>query len=233
MKIMQITPGSFSPEEIEIRQHYAESLCSPGTNVTVVNIEGPASPTDAATLALMVPGVLKRVVQAEKEGFDAIVDACFGEPGLEAAKTAAKIPVIGLAESAYRIAGLLADKWGLITLTREWAPIFRRTAKVHGVDDRIISIKTVDIPVLEFVKRRDELKARFIQLAQEHISEGAQLLIAACGAMFPVLGAGSCKRLSEELDITIVDPTAAALRLAEVLVNLGIAQSKIAFPLAT
>jgi len=207
MRIMQITPGSFSPEEIKIRQEYAESLCAPGTRVTVVNIEGPASATDDVTPALMVPGVLKRVNEAEREGYDAAVNACFGDPGLEAAKTAAKIPVIGFAESTCHVACLLAD--------------------------RIASIKTVDIPVLEFRQRRDELEARFIELAKEHISEGAQLIVAACGAMFPILGIGSCKRLSEELGITIMDPTAVALRVAEVLVNLGITQSKIAFPLAT
>ena len=96
MRIMQITPGSFSPDEIKVRQEYAESLCAPGTRVTVVNIEGPPSATDDTTLALMVPGVLKRVSEAEKEGYDAAVNACFADPGLEAAKTAARIPVIGV-----------------------------------------------------------------------------------------------------------------------------------------
>jgi len=231
MKIMQITPGSFNPEEIKMRQEYAESLCSPGTRVTVVNIEGPTSATDAVSLALMVPGVLKRVEEAEREGYDAIVNACFGDPGLEAAKTASKIPVVGLGESSYHIACLLADRIGLITLTQEWAPIFWRRAKVYGVADRITSIKTVDIPVIEFRQRRDELEARFIELAKEHISEGAQLIITACGGMFPILGSETVKRLKSGLGITIVDPTATALAVAEVLVNLGIAQSPIAFPL--
>ena len=133
----------------------------------------------------------------------------------------------------YVVACLLADRWGLITLTPEFSPIFWRKAKAYGLADRITSIKTVNIPVLEFRQRRDELEARFIKLAKEHISEGAQLIVAACGAMFPILGTGSCQRLSEKLEITIMDPTAVALRMAEVLVNLGIAQSKIAFPLVT
>jgi allantoin racemase len=232
MRIMQISPGQFSPEEIKIRQEYAESLCSPGTIVTVVNLEGPISATDDVSLSLMVPGVLERVREAEEKGYDAAADACFGDPGLEAAKTAVKIPVVGFGESTYHTACLLADKWGLITLTREWVPIFWRRAKVYGVSDRIISIKTVDIPVLEFRSRRDELEKRFVELAKEHVKEGAQLIIAACGAMLPILGVGSRERLTEKLGIMIIDPTATALRVAEMLVGLGIAQSKIAFPLA-
>lgn len=232
MKIMSIAPGSYNAEEIKVRQDYAESLCSPGTRVTVVNIEGPPSPTDAVTLALMTPGVLKRVEEAEREGYDAVVDACFGDPGLDAAKTVARIPVVGQGESTYHVACMLTDRFGLITLTQEWVPIFWRRAKVYGLADRITSIKAVDIPVIEFHQRRDELEVRFIELAKEHISDGAQLIIIACGAMLPTLGVGSGQRLSEELGITLVDPTATALRMAEVLVNLGIAQSPIAFPLA-
>lgn len=232
MKIMSIAPGSYGFEEIKIRQDYVESLCSPGTEVTVVNIDGPPSPTDAVTLGLMVPGVLKRAQEAENQGYDAVVVACFGDPGLEAAKTAVKIPVVGQGESTYHVACLLADRFGLITLTQEWIPLFLRRAKVYGVADRITSIKTADIPVIEFRQRRDELETRFIELAKEHIGEGTQLIIVACGAMFPTLGVGSGKRLSEQLGITLVDPTATALRMAEVLVNLGIAHSPIAFPLA-
>jgi allantoin racemase len=232
MRIMLIAPGSYGPKEIEIRQEYAESLCSPGTRVTLVNIEGPGSPTDAVTVALMAPGVLKRVEQAEKEGYNVVVVGCFADPGLEAAKTAAKIPVVGQGESTFHVACLLADRFGLITLTQEFVPMFWRRAKVYGVADRITSIKPVDIPVIEFSQRRDELEARFIELAKQHIIEGAHLIVVACGAMFPALGVGSAKRLSEKLGITLVDCTATALRMAEVLVNLGIAQSPVAFPLA-
>ena len=232
MRIMQITPGSFNTEEIKIRQEYAESLCSPGTRVTVVSIEGPASAKDDVTLGLMVPGILKRAEEAERDGYDAVVNGCFGDPGLEAAKTAVKIPVVGLGESTYHVACLLADRFGLVTLGKEWIPIFERRARVYGIANRITSIKTVDIPVTEFYQRRDELEVGFIELTKEHIREGAQLIIVACGGMLPAMGIGSAKRLSEKLNITIVDPTATALRIAELLVNLGIAQSPIAFPLA-
>ena len=230
MKIMVIVFGDISQEEIETRKNYLQTLCARETEVIVTPIGQGPEVTDATTSILAVPGILKRVEQASRENYHAVMINCFADPGLEAAKTLANIPVVGGGEPNYHVASLLADRFGMVTVTREFIPVMARQAKVYGVSDRIVSITSFDIPVSEFQQRKEELEARFIELAKEQINNGAQLIIPACLATLPTLGVGSAVRLSQKLGVTVLDSNATALRTAEMLANLGISQSKLAFP---
>jgi len=230
MKIMVIVFGDISREEIETRKNYLQTLCSRETEVVVAPIGQGPEVTDATTSSLAVPGILKRVEQASRENYQAAMINCFADPGLEAAKTMVNIPIIGGGEPNYHVASLLADRFGLVTVTREFIPVMARQAKVYGVADRIVSITSFNIPVSEFQQRKKELEARFIELAKEQIDNGAQLIIPACLATLPALGIGSAARLSQKLGVMVLDSNATALRTAEMLVNLGISQSKLAFP---
>lgn len=232
MRIMVIAPSALPKQEVEARESYLRSVCSPGTEVKVVPTEVSSAAEDAVTVTLAVSGILKRVEQAGKEEYDAIMIHCFVDAALVAAKTLANIPVVGGGEPNYHVASLLANRFGLVTLTKKFVPIMAREAKVYGVSDRIVSIKSFDIPNLEFQQRKDELEARFIGLAKEQIEQGAELIIPACLATLPALGAGSANRLSQKLGVTVLDSNATALRVAEMLVNLKVSQSKLAFPRA-
>ena len=232
MRIMVIAFGDLSRQEIEIRQKHLRTLCSRGTEVEVAPIREGPDVTDATTLSLAVPGILKRVNQAARESYDAIMINCFADPGLEAAKTLVNIPVVGGGEPNYHVASLLADRFGLVTLTKEFIPIMARQTKVYGVADRIVSIRSFDIPVAEFQQRKEEVEARFIEQAKEQVDSGAQLIIPACLATLPALGAGSADRLSQKLGVMVLDSNATALKMAEMLANLGVSQSKLAFPRA-
>jgi allantoin racemase len=120
----------------------------------------------------------------------------------------------------------------LITARDEYIPSFYRRARALGVSDRIVSAKSINIPILELRQRKDEVEARFIEKIREAIRDGAEIIIVGCLAILPTLGKGSARRLSEKLGVQIIDGTATALRVAELLVNLNLSQSRLCFPRA-
>ena len=68
------------------RQHFTE-IASPETQVDVVKLNnGPASIEDSLDEYYAAPEILSRVIEAEKQGYDAVVDHCFGDPALHAAR---------------------------------------------------------------------------------------------------------------------------------------------------
>jgi allantoin racemase len=69
-------------------------VCDPAANAPVPSIE---SHYDEA---LAVPGLLAAVRDGELAGADGHVIACFGDPGLAAAREIATGPVVGIAEAA-------------------------------------------------------------------------------------------------------------------------------------
>ena len=76
----------------------ARRVAGPGTVVTARTPSmGPASIESHYDEALAVPGLLEII--REDQQADAFVLACFGDPGLVAARAAASSPVFGSAEA--------------------------------------------------------------------------------------------------------------------------------------
>lgn len=73
MKLAVILPGSHGPETCEAREKYLNEFTSPGTEIMVCPSGGTESIESTIDFALMVPGVVDRAVEAEKNGFDGVV----------------------------------------------------------------------------------------------------------------------------------------------------------------
>ncbi|CPZ59340.1 Probable Asp/Glu racemase [Mycobacteroides abscessus] len=94
----------------------AQSAAWAQTSVTAVNPSmGPASIESHYDEALSVPGILAEIRRAESEGTDGYVLACFGDPGLDAARELATGPVLGIAEAAMHTASHLGRGFSVVT----------------------------------------------------------------------------------------------------------------------
>src|SRR6476661_2964230 len=78
----------------------ASAVASTGVTVEAVSpAMGPASIESHYDEALSVPGILAEITRGEADGVDGYVIACFGDPGLEAARELARGPVVGITQA--------------------------------------------------------------------------------------------------------------------------------------
>ena len=106
----------------------ARAVAAVGTVVTAVNPDmGPASIESHYDEALSVPGLLAEIARAQagEPTADGFVIACFGDPGLDAARELADGPVVGIAEAAMHAASFLGRGFSVVTT-------LGRTAGGHG-----------------------------------------------------------------------------------------------------
>src|ERR1700744_221905 len=83
----------------------ARELAGPAVRIAAVtSAMGPASIESHYDEALAVPGLLAAVRDGEIAGAAGHVIACFGDPGLAAAREIATGPVVGIAEAAMGMA---------------------------------------------------------------------------------------------------------------------------------
>ena len=100
MKIRIIIPITSRNFAIKMSAGYAE-IARPDTAISVVCLDkGPASLESQYEDAVAVPQVVLRTVDAEREGADAVIIDCMNDPGLQAAREAVSIPVVGPAQSS-------------------------------------------------------------------------------------------------------------------------------------
>jgi allantoin racemase len=209
----------------------AQASASPNTRIVGrTSSFGPASIEGHYDEALATIGMLKAVVAGDADGCDAHVIACFGDPGLLAARELTSAPVLGIAEAAMRAASFIALHFSIVTTLSRTRVIAERLVRNYGMEHACRKVRAVDVAVLDLDKPESNVRAlllRECRAALDHDDIGA--IVLGCAGM-----ADLARDLSAELGIPVIDGVAAAVRFAEALVGLGLKTSKhgdLAFPI--
>ena len=190
---------------------------------------GPASIESAYEEYQSVPGAIERLVEAEKAGFDGAVLGCFGDPGIDAMREMVSIPVIGPGEASMLFAASLGHRFGIVTVLDSVVPLLERLAWQVGVDRKLASVRSIDVPVLELGHDPDETLTRMVtEGAAARDQDRADVIIMGCMSMaFQDRQA----ELAARLDIPVVNPVYAAVKMMQAFCDLGLRHSRKAYPI--
>lgn len=81
---------------------------------------------------------------------DAVLLACFGDPGLATLRAEAAVPVAGMAEAAMREAIALGQPYAILTAGAQWPGMLREVARQYGADallKEVIALETTGLAV--------------------------------------------------------------------------------------
>ena len=115
--------------------------------VTVQPRTGPASIESFYDEYLAIPGVLEQILLDETS--HAFILACWGDPGIEAAREVTARPVVGIAEASMYVANMLAAKWSVVTTLHRVRDMVEKTVQKTGFTHRCASIRTTSLAVLD------------------------------------------------------------------------------------
>jgi allantoin racemase len=170
--------------------------------------------------------VVKTIIEVAREGFDAVVIGDTGDPFVPGIREYLDVPVIGPMESSLQVASMLGHKFSIITLAKCMKPRKERQVYMYGYADRLASIRSLDVPVSEVSKHSDKVIDLVVEEANIAVEEdGAQVVIQMCGFMVEYY-----KMVVERVEVPLVEPIRAALKMAESLVRLGLSHSKLMYP---
>lgn len=224
LRIFVINPNSSRAVTDHIRR-VLEKAKRPDTELTVVNpAQGPASIESQYDRELATPHVLRLVQEANDDGYDAAVIACFSDPGLDASREISSIPVIGIEESTLHLAAMLGHKFSPVTAFPRHIPTRDLHARMGGFKHAYASTLVTKMSVLDMEADPTTTKQRILAEARRAVAEdGAEVIVLGCAGL-----SGYAGDIEEELGVVVLDPTAVALKVAEVFADLGLRHSKIA-----
>ncbi|HCA24392.1 MAG TPA: Asp/Glu/hydantoin racemase [Pseudomonas sp.] len=201
----------------------ANAVAAPGTRISATQPEsGPVSIESHFDEAVSVLGVLDEIRAGEREGVDAYIIACFGDPGLNAARELTRAPVIGIAEAAFHAATLISTRFSVVTTLPRTTIIAEHLLDSYGMASRCRRVRAADIPVLELEENPDLALERIIEECLKAKQEdGIGAIVLGCGGM-----ADLTPQISAAVGLPIVEGVTAAVKLAEALVGLGLQTSK-------
>lgn len=189
---------------------------------------GPASVESAIDEVLAAPGVVDAALNAEADGIEAVVIDCMLDPGLDAAREAVAIPVIGCGEAGLKAAAE-AGPFSVVTVLDRQARAFRELAVRHGLGDRLMSVRGIGVSVLGLERDRPSSIEATIRECRRAVEEDrANAVVFGCTGMLgfadPVRDA-----LGDRID-QVIDPLPHAVALAHKSVLAGVRTDKALYP---
>ncbi len=222
--------GEYPGPEREKRIAVAKSYASEEVEIGILDI--PASPYPGlghAGIQQVHPILHKVFIQAEKEGYDAVVPLGMLDLGIEGGRCLVNIPVLGPLHSALHVAGLLGDRFGLVCYEASAFPRYRAVIKSYNMYDFIAGFRTVSTPINVMTENRDQMVEAFLAGARSLIDDdGAEVIIPAGISQCPVHMSPTW--LSSELGVPVVEGIGAPIRVAAMLASLGYKHSRVRWP---
>jgi allantoin racemase len=201
----------------------ARGVAAPGTRVVATHPQsGPVSIESHFDEAISAVGVLEEVRAGERDGADAYVIACFGDPGLLAARELTRAPVIGIAEAAFHLATLISTRFSVVTTLGRTIGIAEHLLQAYGFAHHCRRVRAAEIPVLDLEHDPDAALRRIVEEAKRAKAEdGIGAIVLGCGGMADLRDA-----ISAAVGLPVVEGVTAAVKLAESLVHLKLGTSK-------
>lgn len=220
MRLLVVNPNTSAAMTAAIAAA-ARAVASPGTEITAMQPRfGPRSIEGHFEETVAAAGVADVLHHAPAH--DAVVIACFGDPGLDAAREATAAPVLGIAEAAFHAASMLATRFSVVTTLTRTCVIAERLVHRYGFSESCRGVHGTDIPVLDLEAVSDALVDRLEAAARGALqADRSGAIVLGCAGMAPL-----CHRLQQRLGVPVIDGVAVAVRFAEALAGLGLGTSK-------
>jgi allantoin racemase len=168
----------------------------------------------------------RAMIGAGRQGFDGIAGACYFDSGIKTASNLLPIPVVGAAESAMHLAGMIGHKFAVITSEPAWVMEMETHLAHLGFTGQAIShrpVRSLRLAMADLFAGMMKGEPRpliedFSTVAKGCIEDGADTLIVGCGLVSPVLTVHAVREIS---GAPIIDPMIASLKTAEMMVKLA------------
>lgn len=223
MKIMVINPNT-SLSMTEHLKKVLEARKREGTQLTVVNPEhGPLTIESAFEESWATVNMFELVKKANEEEYNAIIIACFSDPGLRASREISQIPVFGIMETSLHVACMVGSRFTIVTNRKERVP--HKIQQVHelGLGGFLASVRPLDLSVAETDSNPQVAKRKILDVSRQAVEEDrAEVIVLGCAGM-----AGYEEEIERELKVAVLDPSTVTLKVAEALSEIGLRHSKL------
>jgi allantoin racemase len=166
--------------------------------------------TNEAALAAAADAVLALAPRLRDQGFDGVVIAAFGDPGLTALGRELTCPVTGIAQAAMSAAAAGARPFAVVTTTPDLVESIAATAARygHGASFRGTALTEGD-PRLLMANQDSLLKALALACARAVVDLKAEAIVIGGGPL-----ALAARALAPGFRVPIIEPVPEAIRLA-------------------
>jgi allantoin racemase len=242
MRIMFLN-HSFRHHSRELETHIMKLLTSYASPGTTFDLAYPEDLGGGDVLSLLeerkalsglhhileTPALVKKAIEAERLGFDAVMQSNTFDPGVEASRLAVRIPVVGLLRASLHFTASICDRFGVIVPLETHMPHTMRLIQTYGMASFVSGMKTVGLyDTGDLSGYHDVVIERTLAVGRELVQQGAQAIIPLGGKIYPYVV--TPEELEPQLGVPVINTKAVGVKFAELMVSAKITHSVKAYP---
>ena len=227
---VNIRPAQMAMDGASMRRPVRIALLNPNTSVLATDVmlsvarrvalpgvqvegrtltQGEALIADPQSLARAGDGVVARAPALMAEGFDSLIVAGFGDPGLAQLKESLGVAVTGLGEAGIREAAESGRRYAIVTVTPALHASLVQAAHAHAPRAQFAGVRYTRGDATQLLQNPQDLHAALLEACETAVRlDGAETIVIGGGPL-----AGAAEALSAQLAVPVVNPVGAAVRL--------------------
>jgi len=180
--ILVVNPNTSQEMTAAIDRMAQAAAGSSASVVTTRSNNGPYTIEGPLDAALATAGMLE-VVAAYKDPFDAVVVACFGDPGVEALRMLVRVPVIGIGAASFMHAACLSQHFAIVTPVSSTQERYAAVAAAMGLDSQFVGAYPTPLSVADFESDDPAVLETLVFHAEQAVKDGADCLLFGCAGI--------------------------------------------------
>ncbi|WP_154096902.1 aspartate/glutamate racemase family protein [Microbacterium testaceum] len=223
MRVLLVNPNTSRAMTAKIADA-ARGVAGPDVDIDAVCPQVGAAAIESHVDEIAAAAAVVELIAADRDGpdpADAYVIACFGDPGLDAARELVEVPVLGIAEAAMHLAAVSGRHFGVVTTLSRTLGRAHDLVSRYGMERACVSLAATGIPVLDLEDTASAAVSTIAELSADAAASGADVIVLGCAGM-----ADLCAELTARVGVPVVDGVAAAVGMAAGMVRMGLGTSK-------
>jgi allantoin racemase len=176
--------------------------------VTIRSRNGPHTIEGALDAALATAGMLE-VIAAYETPFDAVVVACFGDPGVDALRMLVRVPVVGIGAASFVQAACISRHFAIVTPTAGTPGRYAAVTAAMGLTAQFVGTYQTPLSVVDFESDDPAVLETLVCHAEHAVKDGADCLLFGCAGI-----ADQIRAIEDRVGVTCIASAAAGVSQA-------------------
>jgi len=229
-KVLVIVPFPMNEENRDQRRQQLQAVeLGPGIAFDFESVRvAPRNYVSASDMTLAEFGALEAGLTAQQRGYDAVCIDTVSDSGVAALRSMLDIPVIATGRSMFLTALMLGRSFGIVTMWKNWFPLYERILKDLVLTDRCAGMRAAGINP----DNRNLLGGKEEVLPL--LYDAARQLVDLDGADVVCLGSTTMHEahayLAERIEVPVLNGGPLSYQIAEMMTALDLTHSRRAYP---
>jgi len=206
--ILVVNPNTSDEMTAAIDRIAGEAAGTSANVVTRRSLQGPHTIEGPLDAALGVAGMLE-VVGAYPYSFDAVVVACFGDPGVDALRLLVHVPVIGIGAASFTQAAFISQRFAIVAPAVGTPERYAVVTAGMGLTRQFLGTYQTPLAVADFESDDPAVLDTLVFHAQQAVKDGADCLLFGCAGI-----ADQIRDIEERVGVLCIPSVAAGVTQA-------------------